>query len=123
MGKDYCLDTSYIYKLKGDSGVLSMQSVMKMFRCGFKTIGGIEVERILDHKDDPAELSGSGAVEYRLTGGSSVIIKPSGTGPMIETSISIGSGSKENAAEIEERIRLDLENIIYLDYRSGYCCE
>lgn len=123
MGKDYCLNTSYIYKLEGDSGILSMQSVMKMFRCGFKTIGGIEVERILEHKEGPSELSGTGAVEYKLTGGSFVVIKPSGTGPVIETSISIGSGSKENAVEIEERIRLDLENIIYLDYRSGYCCE
>ena len=33
MEKDYCLNTSNIYKLEGDSGILSMQSVMKMFRC------------------------------------------------------------------------------------------
>lgn len=123
MEKDYCLNTSNIYRLEGDSGMLSIQSVMKMFRCGFKTIGGIEVERILDHKEDTAKLSGSGAVEYMLTGGTSVIIKPSGIEPMIETTIFIASESTENAVEIEERIRLDLENIIYLDYRSGYCCE
>ena len=30
-------------------GMIDMQLVMKMFRCGFKSIGGIKVESVLDH--------------------------------------------------------------------------
>ena len=123
MKSDYCMNTLHSYSFEGGAGMLNMQDVIKMFRCGFKTIGGIEVERVLDHRREQEGLSGCRTIEYRLAGGTCVVISPSDIEPRIETSIYIASGSKEDAAEIEEMIRMDLENIIYLDYRVGYCCE
>ena len=45
------------------------------------------------------------------------------TEPKLEASISIADNDNENAARTEERIRADLENIIHMDNRMGYCCE
>ena len=144
--------TFYSYSFDGADGELRMQDVMKMFRFGFKSLGGLKVEEILDHRKGPGEWS---AVEYRLAGGSAVIIRPfgaelnSGTAsdtddaPRIEISILIASGDNEiaggvnenegagvdeeaadeRAADIERRVRRDLESILFMDHGMGYCCE
>ena len=99
-----------------------MQYAMKMFRCGFRTIGDIRVEDIIDHRDQKDGSPGSGAVEYRLEGGSVLMIKPSGTEPVLEIYVSDADGSSLSA-DTEKRICADIESIICIDYRAGYCCE
>ena len=123
MKSDYCMNTLHSYSFEGDTGMLNMQDVIKMFRCGFKTIGGIEVESVLDHRREQDGLFGSGTIEYRLAGDSSVVIKPSDNGSRLEVRIYVTGDNREKAAETEARIREDVENIIYIDYRRGYCCE
>ena len=144
--------TFYSYSFDGADGELRMQDVMKMFRFGFKSLGGLKVREILDHRKGSGEWS---AVEYRLAGGSAVIIRPfgaelnSGTAsdtddaPRIEISILIAGGDNEiaggvnenegagvdeeaadeRAADIERRVRRDLESILFMDHGMGYCCE
>ena len=103
--------------------MIDTQLVMKMFRCGFKSIGGIKVERVVDHNN---------AVEYPLAGGSCVVIRQPGDEPKLEVCISVAGDDAENtdtgvgmksALEIEKRILEELESIIYMDSRMGYCCE
>ena len=102
-------------------GMRELQYTMKMFRCGFKTIGDIRVEDIVDHGNEPGGSPGAGAVEYRLEGGSVVMIKPSDAEPSLEICISAADSS--NTADMEKRICADIESIINIDYRAGYCCE
>ena len=124
--------------------MIDIQLVMKMFRCGFKSIGGIKVERVLNHSkgedespEEAREIASEGSqekssIEYRLSDGSTVIIRPSGAEPKLEVNILIAGDEIENVAvdkdlerivETEKRIREDLESIIYMDNRMGYCCE
>lgn len=100
-----------------------MRYIMKMFRCGFKTIGNAEVESVTDLSKGADGTAGTEALEYRLAGGSSFIIEASASEPKIEVTVSVPDGSGEHAAETEKRICEDLENIIYIDSRLGYCCE
>ena len=112
--------------------MIDTQLVMKMFRCGFKSIGGIKVGRVLDHGKEEAVSLENSSIEYRLAGGSSVVIRQSGAEPKLEVCISVASEDAKNAAagdsvesalKIEKRIREDIESIIYMDNRMGYCCE
>ena len=135
---------TYTYPRKGDSGMIDIQLVMKMFRCGFKSIGGIKVERVLDHGKgaDERQEEARGAfseagpensnIEYHLYDGSTVEIRAFGIEPKLEVCISVAGDDTEyaatgdsevSAAETEKRIREDVESIIYMDNRMGYCSE
>ena len=107
------MDTHKTYQLGGFDAETRMNDVMKMFRYGFRTIGGFDVEHVLDH---------GGTVEYDLAGGHSVMIKPFYEDSAIEASV-FPAGDDEDAASAEARICGEIENIIYIDYRAGYCCE
>ena len=100
-----------------------MQLILKMFRYSFKTIGDIKVEIVLDYSKGLDGLPQSDVVEYRLAGGSAVILKPSATEPKLSAYISVEADSEEAAAAIETRICDDLDSIIFMDDRMGYCCE
>lgn len=112
--------SSYQFEVTG--GMSEVQYVMKMFRCGFKTIGNIKVENVVDHGKGRDGSPGCGDIEYLLAGGFSVMIKPSGTEPEIEVSISV-PGNSPGAESAEKRICSDIESIINIDCRAGYCCE
>lgn len=119
----FCTNNLHIYQFEGDDAMLKMQTIVKMFRFGFKTIGDLEVESILDYGKGLDGLPESDVINYRLAGGYAVVIRPSATEPKINVYISIAGEDKEAAAAIEQRVCEDLESIIYLDDRMGYCCE
>ena len=126
---------TYTYPRKGESGMIDIQLVMKMFRCGFKSIGGIKVESVLirskgadARSEEPRGIasevsSEKSSIEYCLSDGSSVVIRSSGAEPRLDVYISVAGDSEVSASETEKRIREDLESIIYMDNRMGYCCE
>lgn len=103
---------------------------MKMFRFGFKTLGDLEVEEVLANgglpggiaEEPPAPL-GSFAVEYRLAGGTTMTISPSGAKPELKVQIRIAADNPEEAEGIEKRICEDIDNIVHLNSRMGFCCE
>ncbi len=111
------MNTQYSYQFEDTDGMLKIQDAMKMFRYGFGRIGNIEVESIL--KEQPK----SGDVKYMLLGGSSILISPGESEPKLDVYISIISDNEDSAAEIEARVRNDIESIVYIDDRMGYCCE
>ena len=65
----------------------------------------------------------AGVIEYLLAGGSAVILKPFGSESKLNVYISIAGDTEQDAEAMKERICEDLENIIYMDGRMGYCCE
>lgn len=114
---EYCINTHYSYQFEGAEGMLKIQDAMKMFRYGFGRIGNIEVESILKGQ------SKSGDDKYVLADGSTVLISPGETEAKLDVFISIASESEDKASEIEARVRNDIESIVYIDDRMGYCCE
>lgn len=112
----------HIYRFEGPDSVINMQNVMKMFRFGFRTIGGCEVEsvRVL-RKGEEGEMPAD-VLEYRLAGGPTLLIRPNEPEITLEVSLAADGENKE-MHEMELRIWNDIENIIYIDYRAGYCCE
>lgn len=106
-----------------ESDISDFQLVMKMLRFGFKSLGGIEVMSVKDHSKALDGGPATDIVEYQLDGGYTVLIMTHDTEPKLEVCISIADNDNENAAKTEERIRADLENIIHMDSRMGYCCE
>ena len=112
----------YSYLFGGEDGMLKMQDVMRMFRYGFKTVGGLKVESVKEKSPEAGGNTGCSAVEYWLAGGLSVMIKMSGMEPELEVCIS-SEDSKGIASDTESCIRKDLESSIYMDHGMGYCCE
>ena len=110
------------HRFEAAGGMTEVQYVMKMFSCGFKTIGDIRVEEVIDHRMEADGSPEAGSVEYRLEGGSVVLIKPSGAEPALEIYIS-AAGDSSDAAASEKRICSVIESIININYRAGYCCE
>ena len=120
---DFSDYSRHVYHFDGPDAMSKMQLILKMFRFGFKTIGDIEVESVLDYSKGVNGLPQSDDVEYRLAGGPAVILKPSADEPKLSVYISVKGDSEEDAAAIETRICEDLDSIIFMDDRMGYCCE
>ena len=99
----YTTNTLHIYTFEGDDGLLKMQVILKLFRYGFKTIGDLKVENILDYSKGLDGLPASDVVQYRLAGGSSVILKPSAAEPKLNVYISVTGDDPESAAAVEQR--------------------
>lgn len=115
------MNDRHTYYYEGD--ISDLQLAMKMFRFGFKTLGGLEVMSVIDHGKDPDGEFTTDTIEYRLDEGAFVVIKMHDTESELEVYISIADNDKENAAKLEKTIREDLENIIHMDKRMGFCCE
>lgn len=120
---DFCTNTIHSFEFAGDEAREKMQLIVKMFRIGFRTIGGLKVENVMDYSRGLEGLPRSEMIEYRLEGGSALVLKPSANEPKLTVYVSIKGDSEESAAELEKRVCDDLESIIYMDDRMGYCCE
>ena len=118
---DYGTNDKQIHYYESD--ISDLQLIMKMLRFGFKTLGGIDVISVTDHGKAADGKTAEDAIEYRLAGGSAVVIRTHDAEPELEVCISIADNDREHAAKTEELIRADLENIIHMDNRMGYCCE
>jgi len=123
MSHAYSTNTLHTFIFDGDDATEKMQLIVKMFRYGFKSIGGLRVEDVLDYNRGLDGLPESDVIQYRLAGGSAVILKPSATEPKLNVYISVTGDSSENAAALEQRVCEDLEGIIFMDDRMSYCCE
>ena len=133
------INTQYTYRFEDGSDMADMRLVMKMFRHGFKEIGGRKVENVIVNSKEEGTVpvcekmggmekayAAPDSIEYELAGGSSVVISQSVGEPIINVAISVTDRedeSKHDAAETEKRIHEELESIIYMDSRMSYCCE
>lgn len=106
----YCMNTLHSYQFEGASGMLKMQEIMSHFRETIETIGGLKVEKTLDYKEGLDGLPKSDVIKFLLEGGSSVVVRPSGTEPKLKTYISVIADNQDTAKTVENKIRENLEN-------------
>ena len=105
----YCMNTLHSYQFEGASGMLKMQEIMGHFREEVNTIGRLKVENTLDYSQGLDGLPKSDVIKYLLEGGSSVVIRPSGTEPKLKTYISVIGNDRASAEIIEAEIKNTLE--------------
>lgn len=124
----YCLNTLSSYELKGESGFKRMQAIMSECRGKMPAeLAGKKVKTIYDYKQGiclhengdrtATALPKSDVIKYILEGGSSAVIRPSGTEPKLKLYISINAENKEAAASIEKTLRAELETELKLTDR------
>ena len=108
----YCKNSLYSYAFEGSSGMLRMREIMAAFRGQFaddgsedsSEIGGMTVEKVLDYSEGLDGLPKANVIKYILEGGSSVVVRPSGTEPKLKLYISVTADDKPKASEAETAI-------------------
>ena len=91
-----CAQKSFTFV--GESGMEKMEELMFDLRSQPpRAIAGLPVEGVTDYKTDDTGLPSADVLEYRLPGGSKVIIRPSGTEPKIKAYLSAVKPSVEEA--------------------------
>ncbi len=84
----YALNTLNSYTFEGSAGFERMQEIMKNLRDIRGGIGSFGISEILDYSRGLDGLPKSDVLKYRLTDGSSLVVRPSGTEPKIKVYIS-----------------------------------
>ncbi len=108
------IQKSFVFE--GQEGMLHMAELMEKFRASTPTkVAEFDVTKALDYKKSTSinlatgsaeeiKLPKSNVLAYELSGGNSVIIRPSGTEPKIKLYISAVAETREKASEIADKI-------------------
>ena len=99
----YCLNTLHSFEFEGSKGFDTMQRIMAAFR-QVKEIGGQKVESCKDYAPGIDGLPPSDVLKFRLDGGASVVVRPSGTEPKLKTYVSVSAANEEKAREEEKKL-------------------
>ena len=99
----YCLNTLHSFEFEGAKGFDTMQRIMAAFRRAGE-IGGQRVVGCKDYAPGIDGLPPSDVLKFRLDGGASVVVRPSGTEPKLKTYVSVSAANEEKAAEEEEKL-------------------
>lgn len=106
----YCLNTQHSFAFAGASGLVRMQKWMEGLRNGAVLFREAPpVISCTDYAGGHDGLPASDVLKYELEGGSSVVIRPSGTEPKLKAYISVQGADRAAAGEIERRIARDLQ--------------
>lgn len=108
----YCLNRLYSYEFDGSDGTAKIQKIMAEFRKGVDSIGGMEVEKVLDYSQGIDSLPKSDVLKYFLKENCSVVVRPSGTEPKLKIYVSIMARGSDEGRLKEELIVHDIENVI-----------
>ena len=104
----YCLNTLHSYEFDGSSGMARMSGIMASLRQGASSFGGLAVEETLDYLPGLDGLPASDVLKYRLAGGSSIVVRPSGTEPKLKAYLSVSAPDRASAEAVEKRLAGDL---------------
>lgn len=120
----YWASTLLNYSYEGPEGAESMVAIMEGLRSHAPaTVCGIDVEKIVDYAGSitmpstkPSSMSqalpSANVVEFVLRGGSRVIFRPSGTEPKMKSYIFAKGGTREEAKELLDALRIESEAIL-----------
>ena len=100
----YHLNTLKSYEFDGSAGAEKMKAIMCAFEGKISEFGGQHVEKVIDYKKGIDGLPKSNVLKFILTGGSSVVVRPSGTEPKIKVYISICASNDRETKQIEKEI-------------------
>ena len=115
------------FNFEGAAGMQKMSDMMNKLRSNPpKTVAGLEVCGISDYLNsiktdlksgstEKIELPKSNVLSYKLTGGSGVIVRPSGTEPKIKIYITAVKKDRASAEELTKEISADIEKIMGIE--------
>ena len=105
----YCRNTLHSYQFEGSAGFARMQGIMAAFRQGISTFGGKAVEKVLDYSAGLDGLPKADVLKFYLDGGTTLVVRPSGTEPKLKLYLSVTAKDETEAARIEQAILNDAE--------------
>lgn len=105
----YCRNTLHSYQFEGSAGFAKMQGIMAAFRLGISTFGGKAVEKVLDYSAGLDGLPKADVLKFYLDGGTTLVVRPSGTEPKLKLYLSVTAKGEAEAARIEQAILNDAE--------------
>lgn len=108
----YSLNNTYSYEFAGQQGMSKMNAIMEDFRKGIKEFGDYKVLEMIDYQKGVANLPKSNIVRFILDGGSSLIIRPSGTEPKIKVYLFLYGENRKEVSQKELRLMADIAKII-----------
>ena len=101
----YCLNTLHSFTFEGSAGLERMQAIMRSLRGQKDRLGPFVIERVLDYAEGLDGLPASDVLKFRLEGGSTAVIRPSGTEPKIKLYISAAAPDPAQADAVTRSIR------------------
>lgn len=102
----------FSYKFAGSEGADKMKSILSNLRDDAPVdFGGIKVKNSLDYKKGVEDLPKADVLVYNLEGGSQVVVRPSGTEPLIKIYITLSKTKEENAQNLK-LIKESVEKIL-----------
>lgn len=105
----YCRNTLHSYQFEGSAGFAKMQGIMAAFRQGISAFGGKAVEKVLDYSAGLDGLPQADVLKFYLDGGTTLVVRPSGTEPKLKLYLSVTAKDEAEAARIEQAILNDAE--------------
>ena len=105
----YCRNTLHSYQFEGSAGFARMQGIMAAFRQGITVFGGKAVEKVLDYSAGLDGLPKADVLKFYLDGGTTLVVRPSGTEPKLKLYLSVTAKDEAEAARIEQAILNDAE--------------
>lgn len=106
----YCLNTIHTYEFEGPKGLSTMNSIVDSFRHLESRFCNLPIDKMVDYSKGIKGLPKSNVIKISLSGGYTLIVRPSGTEPKLKVYISIKSDSKERASTIEARLAQLVKN-------------
>ncbi len=108
----YCLNTLHSYEFDGSSGMAKMAGIMASLRGGAASFGGLAVRETLDYLPGLDGLPSSDVLKFRLEGGTSIVVRPSGTEPKLKAYLSVSAKNRAEAGVIEKKLAGELAALI-----------
>ena len=105
----FCRNTLHSFQFEGSAGFAKMQNIMASFRKGVSAFGGKTVEKTLDYSQGLDGLPKADVLKFYLSGGTTLVVRPSGTEPKLTLYLSVTAKNAAEAAEIETAILQDAE--------------
>ena len=104
----FCLNTLHSYSFPGAAGFAQMQEIMKGLREKPEIFSGVRITERKDYRNGIDGLPPSDVLRLCLEGGSSVVIRPSGTAPKIKAYICVSAPDRAAAAKREAGLEEEL---------------
>ena len=108
----YCMNTLHSYEFDGAAGMQKMADIMGAFREAEGALGDLRIEKRIDYLPGTDGLPASDVLKFTLEGGSTVVIRPSGTEPKLKMYISIMAEDKASAEATEKKLTKELEKYL-----------
>jgi len=110
----YYLHQLITYEYSGASGNVKMKELLSKLRTKSPNkIGGLKVVRVIDYlTQDKLSLPKADVLQFDLTDGAQVIIRPSGTEPLIKVYTTSCCNSSKDNERISVAIKMDVDKLL-----------